>query len=120
MDDNAAGEGWPTQDGDGGALVRVHAGQGLGVCVECSIGKQKKPILFKVTEPSSVPYRAPPASRFSIRVSPSQCVCLCVCFITAGPITKLFAWGGEESGGHVTVMRDDEPRTVWMSLLITH
>ncbi len=31
-------------------------------CVlECSIGKQKKPILFKVTEPSSIPYRAPPA-----------------------------------------------------------
>ena len=26
---------------------------------------------------------------------------VCVCFITAGPITKLFAWGGEESGGHV-------------------
>jgi hypothetical protein len=24
-----------------------------------------------------------------------------VCFITAGPITKLFAWGGEDSGGHV-------------------
>jgi hypothetical protein len=24
-----------------------------------------------------------------------------VCFITAGPITKLFAWGGEESGGQV-------------------
>jgi hypothetical protein len=24
-----------------------------------------------------------------------------VCFITAGPITKLFACGGEESGGHV-------------------
>ena len=24
-----------------------------------------------------------------------------VCFITAGPITKLFVWGGEESGGHV-------------------
>jgi len=24
-----------------------------GVCVECLIGKQKKPILFKVTEPSS-------------------------------------------------------------------
>jgi len=23
---------------------------------------------------------------------------VCVCFITAGPITKLFAWGGEESG----------------------
>jgi hypothetical protein len=31
------------------------------VCVECLMGKQKKPILFKVTEPSSVPYRAPPA-----------------------------------------------------------
>jgi hypothetical protein len=26
---------------------------------------------------------------------------VCVCFITAGPITKLFACGGEESGGHV-------------------
>ena len=25
------------------------------VCVECLIGKQKKPILFKVTEPSSIP-----------------------------------------------------------------
>ena len=24
---------------------------------ECLIGKQKKPILFKVTEPSSIPYR---------------------------------------------------------------
>jgi hypothetical protein len=31
------------------------------VCVECLIGKQKKPILFKVTEPSSIPYRAPSA-----------------------------------------------------------
>jgi hypothetical protein len=31
------------------------------VCVECLIGKQKKPILFKVTEPNSVPYRAPSA-----------------------------------------------------------
>jgi hypothetical protein len=30
-------------------------------CVECLIGKQKKPILFKVTEPSSIPYRTPPA-----------------------------------------------------------
>ena len=34
---------------------------GATVCVECLIGKKKKPILFKVTEPSSVPYRAPPA-----------------------------------------------------------
>jgi hypothetical protein len=35
------------------------SGRGItGVCVECLIasGKQKKPILFKVTEPSSVPY----------------------------------------------------------------
>jgi hypothetical protein len=32
---------------------------------------------------------------------PWQRVCLFVCFITAGPITKLFAWGEEESGGHV-------------------
>jgi hypothetical protein len=29
----------------------------------------------------------------------------CVCFITAGPITKLCAWGEEESGGHVSVLR---------------
>ena len=27
------------------------------MCVECLIGKQKKPILFKVTKPSSIPYR---------------------------------------------------------------
>ncbi len=42
-----------------------------------------------------------------------------VCFITAGPITKLFAWGG---GGEwrTCAMRDDEPRPVWMNLLITH
>ena len=31
------------------------------MCVECLIGKQSKPSLFKVTEPSSVPYRIPPA-----------------------------------------------------------
>ena len=29
----------------------------ISQCVECLIGKQKKPILFKVTEPSSIPYR---------------------------------------------------------------
>ena len=33
----------------------------IGVCVEYLIGKQKKPIFFKVTELSSVPYRAPSA-----------------------------------------------------------
>ncbi len=32
---------------------------------------------------------------------PSGDLIVCVCFITAGPITKLFAWGEEESGGHV-------------------
>jgi len=37
------------------------AGVMIEVCVECLIGKQKKPILFQVTEPSSVPYRAPSA-----------------------------------------------------------
>ena len=42
----------------------------------------------------------------------------CVCFITAGPITKLFAWGGGE--WRTCAMRDDEPRPVWMSLIITH
>ncbi len=30
-----------------------------------------------------------------------EIVKLCVCFITAGPIIKLCAWGEEESGGHV-------------------
>jgi hypothetical protein len=43
---------------------------------------------------------------------------VCV-FITAGPSTKLFAWGG---GGYwgTCATRDDEPRPVWTSLLITH
>jgi hypothetical protein len=117
----------------------------------------------------------------AVRVGGGQCVyCLqylvpvCV-FITAGPSTKLFTWGGGDMGGHVLrettsrglcglgcpsrtgthykavcvvfitvcvfyycrtyykavrvggggewrtgAMRDDEPRPVWMSLLITH
>jgi len=38
----------------------------IWVCVECLNGKQKKPILFKVTEPSSVPYSL---GHWSIRVS---------------------------------------------------
>ena len=33
----------------------------IGVCVECLVGKQNKPTLFKVTEPSSVSYRTPSA-----------------------------------------------------------
>jgi hypothetical protein len=42
-----------------------------------------------------------------------------VMFITAGPSTKLFAWG---EGGYwrTCATRDDEPRPVWTSLLITH
>jgi hypothetical protein len=47
-----------------------------------------------------------------------QCVCV---FISAGPNTKLFAWGGGDIGGHVlreTTNRGqcelDEPRTVWL------
>jgi hypothetical protein len=50
---------------------------------------------------------------------------VCV-FITAGPSTKLFAWGGGDIGGHVLrgpvviKHRDDEPRPVWTSLPITH
>jgi hypothetical protein len=40
---------------------QIVPGQKCLVCVECLIGKQKKPILFKVTEPSSIPYRTPPA-----------------------------------------------------------
>jgi len=42
---------------------------------------------------------------------------VCV-FITAGPITKLFAGGGGERT--TCAMIDDEPRPVWMSPLITH
>ncbi len=53
-----------------------------------------------------------------LRVYGIACVLLCVCFITAGPITKLFAWGRGE--WRTWTMRDDEPRPVWMSLFITH
>ena len=40
------------------------------MCVECLIGKQKKPILFKVTEPSSVPYRTPPVRQMAAYPDP--------------------------------------------------
>jgi hypothetical protein len=53
------------------------------------------------------------------------CVVVCVCalivcvFITAGPSTNLFAWGG---GGiwdwRTCATRDDEPRPVWTGLPI--
>ena len=46
---------------------------------------------------STSPSESAPSQVFEVRYS----VCLCVCFITAGPITKLFASGEEESGGHV-------------------
>ena len=53
--------------GEGGILEdmwRILSTQAASlVCVECLIGKQKKPILFKVTEPSSIPYRTHPACR---------------------------------------------------------
>ena len=38
--------------------------------------------------------------------------------LTAGPSTKLFAWGG--GYGRTCATRDDEPRPVWTSLPITH
>ena len=34
----------------------------------------------------------------NLKVFDQMCVCV---FITAGPITKLFAWGEGDSGGHV-------------------
>ena len=34
---------------------------------------------------------------------------------TVVPITKLFAWGEGDSGGHVTSLRDDESRPVLTS-----
>ena len=48
-----------------------------------------------------------------------QCVyvCVCVCvFITAVPITKLFARVG---GGKVEDMCYDEPRPVWTSVCVS-
>ncbi len=45
---------------------------------------------------------------------------LCV-FITAVPITKLFARGGGGNGGHDScATRDYEPRPMWTSLPIAH
>ena len=49
------------------------------MCVECLIitliGKQKKPILFKVTEPSSIPYGTHSACAKLVEL---QCVCFFV------------------------------------------
>jgi hypothetical protein len=38
-------------------------------------------------------------------------------FITAGPSTKMFTWGGG-GYGRTCATRDDEPRPVWTSLPI--
>ena len=40
-------------------------------------------------------------SRTGERGGEGDCIVIGVGFITAGSITKLFAWGEEESGGHV-------------------
>ena len=60
--------------------------------------------------------KPPNPTAFAVQVVPG--LLTCVCFITAGPITKLCAWGEEE--WRTCAMRDDEPRPVWMSLLIKH
>jgi hypothetical protein len=54
----------------------------------------------------------------SLPISVVEHHAVCV-FITAGPMTKLFAGGG---GGEwrTCAMRVDKPRPVWMSPLITH
>jgi len=53
------------------------------------------------------------------KIKGKNCFVIVCVFITAGPITKLFAGGG---GGEWTTcaMIDDEPRPVWMSPLVTH
>ncbi len=39
-----------------GLFIDASCNSWSSVCVECLIGKQKKPILFKVAEPSSIPH----------------------------------------------------------------
>jgi hypothetical protein len=55
------------------------------------------------------------SSLVSLKKNP-PCVCV---FITVGPSTDLFAWGGG-GYGRTCATRDDEPRPVWTSLPITH
>ena len=55
------------------------------VCVECLIGKQKKPILFKVTEPSSIPYRTHSAcAKRAAYPDPPPVIPVTVLFLTPG------------------------------------
>jgi hypothetical protein len=49
-----------------------------------------------------------------VRIQARVCV-----FITAVPITKLFAWGGGKQW-RTCATRDYEPKPVWTSLPITH
>ena len=61
------------------------------VCVECLIGKQKKPILFKVTEPSSVPYSLRAPSACAKRAAyPDPRLCLSRCCIPAKILVLFF------------------------------
>jgi len=60
------------------------------------------------------------ATALYIEVDPQHSRFGCVCvFITAGPSTKLFAWGG---GGYwrTCATRDVKPRPVWTSLPIKY
>jgi hypothetical protein len=49
--------------------------------VECLIGKQNKPTLFKVTEPSSVPYRTPSAFTKWAAYPDLKFVCACTVYV---------------------------------------
>jgi hypothetical protein len=92
-----------------GDLTRVFEKQ-TPVCVECLVGKQNEPTLFKVTEPSSVPYRTPlacakratygPCDRFFTREIPAVCVEFLFCKVTEpSPLQNC------RSAGTVTVRR---------------
>ena len=54
----------------------VNSGIFEGVCVECLIGKQKKLTLFKVTEPSSIPYRTPACAKRAAYPDPTPVILL--------------------------------------------
>jgi hypothetical protein len=63
---------------------------------------------------------APPQGVLSYDQIADVVVVVSVCvFISAGPSTKLFTWGGG-GYGRTFATRDDEPRPVWTRLPITH